>query len=116
MILFLTVIFLQRDIPKAYAVEDSLLTELQGALPKDGIGYLNSDPGGTGALGSGQEWFDWVQGILDVLYTDATCGEAPALPWAKRSACVPSVCACVSVCVRRYPNACILCVCTYLNV
>jgi hypothetical protein len=75
MLLFLVVIFLQRDISKSFAVEDALLRKLQATLPQDGAGYFNSDNRGTGSLNDANEWYDWMGEILNALYLDATCGE-----------------------------------------
>ena len=71
MVVFLTVIFMQREIEKSFAVEDSLLASLQRTLPALGEGYLNSDPAGTGALSSSEDWYEWMQSTFDALYTDA---------------------------------------------
>jgi hypothetical protein len=30
---------------------------------------------GTGTLESADEWYDWVGGILNTIYLDATCGK-----------------------------------------
>jgi hypothetical protein len=76
MILFLVVVFLQRDITMSFAIEDALLSKLQGSLPQESAGYFNSDNRGTGTLESASDWYEWMGGILDTLYLDATCGEA----------------------------------------
>ncbi len=49
-------------------------TLMAGTLPLDGAGYFNSDNRGTGTLENAGVWFDWLAGILDTLYLDATCG------------------------------------------
>jgi hypothetical protein len=90
---------LQRDITKSYAMEAALLNKLQGTLPQDASGYFNSDAGGTGTLEDASQWYDWLAGLLNTLYLDATCGEyfgtcvsrrrAPQFTW--HSACNPQV-------------------------
>ena len=74
MVLFLVVVFLQRDVTKSFPMEEALLSKLQGTLPQEGAGYLNSDKGGTGSLEGADDWYDWIAGILNSLYLDATCG------------------------------------------
>jgi hypothetical protein len=32
---------------------------------------------GTGTLENADEWYDWVAGILNTIYLDATCGKPP---------------------------------------
>jgi len=81
MVIFLTVIFLQRDIEKAFAVEDSLIAGLQRTLPALGEGYLNSDPAGTGALSSSEDWYEWMQSTFDALYTDAVSPSHSMIRW-----------------------------------
>ena len=78
MILFLVVVFLQRDITKSFAVENAVLNKLQGTLPREEAGYFNSDPRGTGSLEGATDWYDWIGGLLDTLYLDSTCGMKPS--------------------------------------
>jgi hypothetical protein len=80
MILFLVVVFLQRDITLSFAIEDALLSKLQGSLPQESSGYFNSDNRGTGTLEGASDWYEWIGGILDTLYLDATCGMLCSLP------------------------------------
>ncbi len=74
MILFLVVVFLQRDITKSFAVEKAVLNRLQGTLSREAEGYFNSDARGTGTLEGASDWYSWIGDILDTLYLDATCG------------------------------------------
>ncbi len=80
MMIFLLVVFLQRDITQSFAVENAVLSKLQGTLPQAESGYFNSDKRGTGSLESANDWYDWIGGILDSLYLDATCGALPSCP------------------------------------
>ncbi len=82
-------------------MEDALLRRLQGTLPQDNEGYFNSDSGGTGSLKDTQDWYDWMSGLLNSLYLDATCGEWSSTCTCKHSAaiqvarnCVRAVCLC----------------------
>jgi hypothetical protein len=71
MIIFTVVVFMQRSITESFSIEDSLLSVLQGSLPPGNGGYLNSDRGASGSLTGVDDWYTWMSGIFDNLYTDA---------------------------------------------
>ena len=71
MVIFTVVVFMQRSISKSFSIEDSLLSVLQGSLPPGNGGYLNSDRGASGILTGSDDWYTWMSGIFDNLYTDA---------------------------------------------
>eukprot|EP00282_Hemiselmis_andersenii_P034297 CAMPEP_0169474338 /NCGR_PEP_ID=MMETSP1042-20121227/26204_1 /TAXON_ID=464988 /ORGANISM="Hemiselmis andersenii, Strain CCMP1180" /LENGTH=378 /DNA_ID=CAMNT_0009588363 /DNA_START=27 /DNA_END=1160 /DNA_ORIENTATION=- len=76
-LLYVTVIFLQRDILKAFSVEDSLLNALKGSLPNVNVdGYTNADRGATGVLNDAEEFYEWFGvNVLNRVYVDEVCGD-----------------------------------------
>jgi hypothetical protein len=77
-IIFLIILFMQREVTQSYIVESSILNALvttAGLNQLGSGGYFNSGSGATGQLASASEFFDWIEKVSSNIFTDSTCGD-----------------------------------------
>ncbi|EKX32347.1 hypothetical protein GUITHDRAFT_121488 [Guillardia theta CCMP2712] len=102
-LLFILLVFAQRDSQVLYVIESSLLDALVDDLPsmRSG-GFMNSGVGATGYIRNNDDLYSWLQqSILPSVFQDPVCGDgvcdSPAeYPGFGRFGCIPDC--------GKYPN------------
>ncbi|EKX33173.1 hypothetical protein GUITHDRAFT_120654 [Guillardia theta CCMP2712] len=75
-IVYVSFLFLQRDIESSYYVESSVIDLVGSSLPLLGNGgYMNSGLGSTGFLSTSEDFYSWFRGIAQVVFSDPVCGD-----------------------------------------
>jgi len=75
-IVYVIMLILRRDITASFAIEQSLITALKGTLPDTGAGgWFNDGEGATGKLGSQDDFYSWLSGIVGRAYQNPVCGD-----------------------------------------
>ncbi|EKX32346.1 hypothetical protein GUITHDRAFT_121487 [Guillardia theta CCMP2712] len=102
-LLFILLVFVQRDSQTLFAIESSLLDFLIGDLPTYlSGGFMNSGVGATGYIRNNDDLYSWLQqSILPSVFQDPVCGDgvcdSPAeYPGFGRFGCIPDC--------GKYPN------------
>ncbi|EKX32754.1 hypothetical protein GUITHDRAFT_121057 [Guillardia theta CCMP2712] len=75
-LVYVSFLFMQRDIESSYYVESSVIDLVGSNLPMLGNGgYMNSGLGSTGFLSTSEDFYSWFRGIAQVVFSDPVCGD-----------------------------------------
>jgi len=95
-IIYIAVLFLQRDVPASYKVEASVMDSIISKLPNTGRGgYFNSGTGAVGVLSSSDDFYSFMStALIEPVFTSPVCGDgtcdAPLeYPGFGRFGCIP---------------------------
>ncbi|EKX47388.1 hypothetical protein GUITHDRAFT_106834 [Guillardia theta CCMP2712] len=76
-ILYIVLLFMQRDYEACYAIESSVMNLIVGKLPTTGSGgYTNSGVGANGFLSNVDEFYTWLNdALIKQVFNDPVCGD-----------------------------------------